>query len=166
MLIQIGQATAEGVNWWTLFGPTSALVAATVGWVIVERFARMRERRADLRTLIQILDESIDRIVVLAADFYALDGQDKQSPVIADSIKAKLATLATHLNTIRQGGIELNTDMEMKIFRQSVTGGSFESAARPAIPLDSVKMATIRMTGEDLSLKVKAEFFRSITKKL
>lgn len=166
MYVQIGQAVDKGTDWWTLVGPASTLIAAIIGWVIVERFARKRERRTDLRTLIQVLDDSIDRIVTLAGDFYALDGKDKQAPIIANSIKAKLATLATHLNTIRQGGVDLNTDLEMKTFRQAVTGDAFESAVRPPIPLDSVKMAAIRMTGEDLSLKVKAEFFRSITKKL
>ena len=166
MYIQIGQAANKGLDWWSLIGPSSTLAVAIVGWLIVERFARKRERRTDLRTLIQVLDDSIDRIVSLAGDFYAIDGSDKQAQVIANSIKAKLATLATHLNTIRQGGVELNTDMEMKVFRQAVTGDAFESAVRPAIPLDSVKMATIRMAGEDLSLKIKAEFFRSITKKM
>jgi hypothetical protein len=166
MYIQIGQAVDKSADWWTLIGPASTLIAAIIGWVIVERFARKRERRTDLRTLIQVLDDSIDRIVTLAGDFYALDGKDKQAPIIANSIKAKLATLATHLNTIRQGGVDLNTDLEMRTFRQAVTGDAFESAIRPPIPLDSVKMATIRMTGEDLILKVKAEFFRSITKKL
>jgi hypothetical protein len=163
MYVQIGQAAEKGLDWWTLAGPSSTLLAAIVGWLIVERFARRRERRTDLRTLIQVLDDSIDRIVNLAADFYALDGKDKQAPIIANSIKAKIATLATHLNTIRKGGVELNTDLEMRTFRQAVTGGAFESAERPPISSDSITMATIRMAGEDLSLKVKAEFFRSIT---
>jgi hypothetical protein len=166
VLIQVEQAAQGGHYYWALFGPTSAVLVALVGWLIVERFARLRERRSDLRTLIQILDDSIDRIVDLAASFYALDGSAQEASVIATSLKAKLATLATHLNTIRQGGVTLNTDLEMKAFRQSVTGGAFESVMRPAIDLNSVKLATIRMAGEDLSLKIKAEFFRSITGKV
>ncbi len=166
MQIQVGEATSAGIGVWTVFGPTSALLVTLFGWWIVERFARQRERRSDLRALIEVLDDSIDRIVQLSFEFYSLDGKEEQAAIFASSIKAKIATLATHLNTIRQGGIELNTDSEMKAFRKAVTGGAFESLLRPSIDAKSVKMETIRMTGEDLSLKVKAEFFRSITKKM
>lgn len=163
MHITIGESASNQFDFWTIAGPAAAILAALAGWLVVERFARARERRADLRSLISILDDSIERIVEQAVDFYSVPGDDKTAQVIANSLKAKLAALSTHLNTIRHCGINLNTDLEMKAFRQAVTGGAFESAIRPVIPTDCLKFRKISMTAEDLSLKVKAEFFREIT---
>ncbi|MEL7707446.1 hypothetical protein AAG593_04885 [Citromicrobium bathyomarinum] len=162
MNVSFGSTSDAQFEIWTALGPASALVVALIGWWVVEKFARARERRSDLRALIKILDDSIERIVEQSLDFYSIAGNDPRAPLIANSLKAKLATLATHLNTIRTGGIDIQTDFEMKAFRQAVTGGAFESSLRPVIAGDSVKFQTIVMAAEDLRLKVKAEFFRKI----
>lgn len=165
MLITISPATSASPDWWSLLGPAATILVALIGWMIVEKFARDRERRSDLRLLLSSVSESIGRIVSDASDFYCLDGRDPKALALSQGLKSKIQTLSEHLTTLRTGGMELDTDQELKALRQQVTGGSFDSLVRPACSPDAQKLHLIALSAEDLTLKIEAEFYRKLISK-
>ncbi len=150
------------IDWWSLAGPGATIVVALIGFVIVERFARAREKRSDLRVLLEVFGDSVSRVVSDACEFYVLDGSDAKARALGTGLKAKLQALFEHMETMRAGGMNLVTDDELKKLRQEVTGGAFESLIRPPIPANSAKIHDISVVAEDLKLKVEAEFYRKL----
>lgn len=151
-----------GSDLWSVLGPASTVFVALIGWIIVERYARAREVRSDLRLLSQSVVESIDRIAIESFEFYSLDGRDPKASALSLSIKSKIQTLSSHLTTLRTGGMRIETDSELVALRQEITGGAFESALRPPCEPDSTKMLQIRSVCENLKSKVESEFYRDL----
>jgi hypothetical protein len=151
-----------GSNFWSILGPASTILAALIGWIIVERYARGREVRGDLRLLSQSVVEAIDRIALESFEFYSLDAKDPKASALALSIKSKIQTLSSHLTTLRAGGMRIETDPELLALRKEITGGAFESALRPPFQPDSAKMLQIRSVCENLKSRVESEFYRDL----
>lgn len=130
--------------------------------MFVERFARARERRADIRTLITAFEAAVEDIVQSACTYYALAGSDARAIAIGTAIKAKLSRLHKHLEVLSTSGLKVDANDQLKVFRQTVTGGEFESFNRIAQPEGSHLYMKVANAGQDLSGTVKIELFRRL----
>jgi len=121
-----------------------------VGWGVVEQFARRREKRTDLRSAVTSLASAVEEVREAAVAFYLLAGNDPQSHSLAATIRSKIAALAEQLNILKEAGLDLDTDDLLKRFRQSVTGGDFDSHARQ--PLLAASPMFVKMAGDAQAL--------------
>lgn len=74
--------------------------------------------------------EAVSEVREAALAFYQLHGNDPQASSLAATIRAKIGTLSDQLDILKSAGLEIDTDELLKRFRQSVTGGDFDSHAR------------------------------------
>jgi hypothetical protein len=130
-----------------------AIVAAAmvaVGWFVVEKYARRREKRADLRSAVSSFAAAVAEVREAAFAFYCLPGNDPQATSLAATIRSKIGSLADQLAIMKSGGLEVDSDELLKRFRQSVTGGDFDSLARQ--PLSGSSTAFVKMGADAESL--------------
>ncbi|WP_298196521.1 hypothetical protein [Novosphingobium sp.] len=135
-----------------------------VGWLVAERFSRSREQRADLRSAVAGLAGTIDEVTQAAVAFYRLPGNDAQSMSLAATIKARIATLSDQLAILKTCGLSIDADELLKRFRQSITGGDFESTARNALPADSPAFAKMANDGQALNRAIQTAMLRHLLK--
>jgi hypothetical protein len=127
---------------------------------MVERFARARERRADIRSLIGAFRENVDAIVSDGIAYYQMPGASPQAMTLAALIKARLQSLNDQILAMREVGLPINVDQQLKSFRRAVTGGEFETFNRAAEPTNSHVYAAITSAGSTLANAVQLELFR------
>jgi len=146
-----------------LWSPTIvAVIVALMGWYLVERFARKREKRSDLRALARAFSASVDDIVITASELYRLNGADPRSFALAASLRAKLGDLPKVLKTFDDAGMKFDTTMQMKCFRQAVTGNDFDSLSRQASPPDGHIFNMIAAAAQDLTRQVSFSIFNKL----
>lgn len=134
-----------------------AIVAGFIviaGWIVVEKFARRRERRTDLRGAVSDFAKAVDEVVAASTTFYQLAGNDPQAQSLAATIRIKVGSLSSHLILLRESGLNLETDELLKRFRQSVTGGAFDEVSRQPLAKDSPTFARLAADGQSLSREV------------
>jgi hypothetical protein len=140
----------------------AAVVVAALGWFVIERFARERERRADLREMVKGFGTSVDDIVQTAAEFYGLSGSEPRALLLASAIRAKISGLQRIVAAINEAGLSLEVNDQIRLFRQSVTGGDFDSLARAPRQTGSMIDHSIRASGQDLSREVQLSLYRAL----
>lgn len=146
-----------------IWAPTAvAILVALAGWYLVERFARKREKRADLRELSKAFAGSVDDIVLTASGFYRLNGADPRSFALAASLRAKLSDLPKILNTFADAGMQFDATSQMKRFRQAVTGNDFDSLARTATEPNGQIYNVIAGAAQDLVRQVNFSIFNKL----
>jgi len=133
-----------------------------IGWLVVERFARRREVRSDLRDAAALFEATVDDVVELASKFYQTNGIDPLANSLAVSIKAKVQSLVPLLDILAGGGIQIDATDEMRLFRQAVTGGDFESAARTPRTAGAPMFLKMDAAGQNLTQVVRLGVFRSL----
>lgn len=142
------------------------LTWAVIGWLIIERFARRRERRQEIRDLIKQVRETVDDILEDSIEFFSLDGGDPQAQRLSVSIKAKLALIAKLISVIAQAGLNVKASPNIIRFRRAVTAEPFDSAARLASEANAHRLALIAAEGHDLVATIEARFFEAFHVKM
>jgi hypothetical protein len=140
-----------------------AVVAGAIvifGWIVVEQFARRRETRSDLRIAVTSFSEAVEEVNLAAGSFYKMNGNTPQAMSLGATIRLKIGALADHIAILRSAGLTLDADELLKRFRQSVTGGDFESLARQALPNESQAHIKIAQDAQALTRVVQIEMFR------
>lgn len=150
----------EAFSWYGLIPVLLTIIAAIVGYMIVERFARVRERRADLRILLASFRDAVDSVEADVVRFYRLHGASPAGRTLAASIKTKIATLAEILEVMRMGRIDVEGSDELRLFRQAVTGGDFDSWQREPLPEDSPNFVAFSKAAQQLQRRVDLSFYR------
>lgn len=136
-----------------------------VGWLIVERFARERERRADLRALTLSFRDTIDDVLADATKYYQIAGSAPESGALAISIKSKLALLPEQLSVLADASLFIEVGDQMKQFRQAVTGGQFESTLRAPSSAGSEIFVSMAASGQHLNRAVQLSLYRELVKR-
>lgn len=139
-----------------------AVLAALViilGWQVAERYARQKERRADLREAVSAFGTAVTEIVDAASIFYRLPGNDQHAMTLAASIRSQIAVLAEHAEALTDAGLNLSTADVLKRFRQAVTGGEFDSMSRQVVADPGRISAVIALAGQALARNVQASLF-------
>ncbi len=164
LVIKIEQPPGQekGLDWLSL---APALIAAGVvvfGWWIVERFARARERRADLRALTNSFGDAIDGVLSDATKYYQTEGVSAEAVALAMSIKSKLSLISEQITVLRDAGLNIEVSDQLKQFRQAVTGGEFESATRGALQGNQQIFVSMAAAGQNLDRAVQLAFYRDL----
>jgi len=133
-----------------------------LGWRVVEHYARKRERRTDLRESLKILEATVDDIVEVATKFYQITGKNPDAPTLATLIKSKIQSLNPLILLISDSGVTVDATEELKLFRQAVTGGNFESASRGASPAKSAKYVKMEAAGQNLVQAIRLATFKTL----
>ena len=134
---------SKGFDWNALIPALLAATLVIVGWIIVERFARRRETRSDLRAAVVNFASAVDEVTTAAVAFFVLSGVDHRASSLAASIKSKISMLSDYMHTLQDAGLRFEADDLLKQFRQSATGGDFESAARQPLASNSPALTKI-----------------------
>ena len=153
-------AVKKGVAFTDFVPAFVAGIIVILGWLVVERFARRRETRNDLRTAVSSFSDAVEEVNVAAVTFYKLAGNSPQAMSLAATIRSKIGSLADHIAILRDAGLKLDADELLKRFRQAVTGGDFESLARQSLPDGSQAFVKIAQDAQALTRIVQLEMFR------
>ena len=153
-------AAKKGFAFVDLMPALVAGIIVVLGWLVVERFARRRETRNDLRTAVSSFADAVQEVSDAAVAFYKLAGNAPQAMSLAATIRSKISSLADHIAILRNAGLELDADELLKRFRQTVTGGDFESLSRQSLPNGSQGFVKIAQDAQALTRVVQLEMFR------
>lgn len=140
-------------------------MAAVIGYLIVERFARRREARSDLKSLMESFAGTLDGVLTDAVAFYSIAGATARARSLAAVIKSKIAFIPELLATIRNAGVALDAEAELIAFRKSITGGEFESLARAAFATDDGKFVEMAAATQQLRRRVELSCYQSLVPK-
>lgn len=164
LVIEVRQppSSERGVDWLSLAPSAVAGLVAFLGWIIVERFARARERRADLRALTNSFRDTIDDILADATKYYQTEEDTAEAASLAMSVKSKLALLPQQLTVLTSAGLPMNVGDQLKHFRQAVTGGDFESADRLPSPAKAQIFVAMVAAGQNLNRAVQLSLYRDL----
>lgn len=147
---------------WVSLGPTAvAAMVAVGGWIIVERFAKARERRAEQRELVKLFVAEVQAITALAMEFWELPGKEPKAQRLANAIRAQMQGLSSQLIVMKAAGLNGTHDAALKDFRMAVTGGDFDSKKRAAITGESSLPQEISTFAETLSADVRIGHFET-----
>jgi hypothetical protein len=147
-----------------LLGPVVAGLIVVAGWLVVERFARRREHRTDLRSAVASLSLAIEEVRDAAIVFYQLPGNDPQSLSLAATIRAKIASLSDQLDILKGASLSIDSDELLKRFRQSVTGGDFDSLIRQPLTPTSPTFVRMAADAQALNRTVQMAMFKLLLK--
>lgn len=103
-------------------------------------------------------------IISEAIRYYALPGNAAEAGALATVLKAKIQSLQDHLDVLREAGLAVEFSADLKRFRQSVTGGDFESSARVSQPAASQLAYSITASGQALVGTVRIKLYRELAK--
>lgn len=142
------------------YAPLIVTVAIGIlGWCVVERFARQRERRADLRELCKSFEIFVQEIVNSAEVYYQLNGASPQSSSIGSTLRAKIQDLSRLIEAMNNAGMDIVGENKIMQLRRAITDGDFDSLGRGAIDLSHPKIAMIRGRAEELKSLVRISFY-------
>jgi hypothetical protein len=141
-----------------------SIAAAVLGYILVERFARKREARNDLKALLDSFTSTLERILTDATAFYAEAGATPRARALASVIKSKVAFLAEILDAMRSAGVNVQADVERTALRKSITGGLFDSLARPGLAANDSKFVEMADATEQLRRRVELSFYNSLVR--
>jgi len=131
-----------------------------IGWYVVEKYARQREKRSDLRSAVLSFADAVGEVREAAFVFYRLHGNDPQATRLAATIRSKVSSLSDQLAIMKAAGLEIESDELLKRFRQSVTGGEFDSSARQPLAENSSAFLKMNADAESLSREVHIAMLR------
>lgn len=126
--------TTGALGWLHDYSFAGGWLLVVAGWVVVNRQNNSRERRKEVRTVVDSTEKLILEIEVAARKYYALPGTDSDAATLALEIKASLRTLSSRMKVLRLLSPTFASNNELIAFRTAVTGGDFEASQRPACP--------------------------------
>jgi hypothetical protein len=160
-IVQLGQV-AKGTDYLAATLPSLIAVSfVVVGWLVIEKFARRREHRNDIRELVKNFDAYLEDIVQTALTFYSLSGATPEAKTLGASLKFKISNLKIMVETLSLAGINIDASEQIIKLRRSTTGGEFESLARQPVAPTSPQLVQIAADAAELAGVVRVAFYRS-----
>lgn len=154
--VVVPQAEKTLVEYGTPYLP---LVLTIIGWWVVSRQNDRRERRKEIRELIKQVEQRVDIIIATTTEYYVLDGKDPKCAELATKIRYNISALDPLRKRINAAGLECDTVGEIILFKQSVTGGQFETASRKKLLSGHASMSESATAGFDLVDKFEKSYF-------
>jgi DNA repair ATPase RecN len=127
-----------------------------VGWYVVWRQNGKRETRKEARSLIDSIEKRIAEIESIAYKYYKTE-PDK-SLDLAASIKIELHRLADSLVVLARLNSKFTVSDQLIHFRQSITGGDFESRERLVRQSSDPLLQEITLAATQLSDEIESIF--------
>ncbi len=142
-----------------LSGPVSwALVI--VGWFIVSRDHNRRVRRSEIRKVMDEMNVLIMQIESIARGYWLTDGAADTAKMAALNLKRQLKHLANKKNILQRTNEGFKLENSMKLFRQALTLGDFESRTRKALQDNDPRFDEINNFGVEFIDNIEASFER------
>jgi hypothetical protein len=163
VVIQPQPVTKTFIESWTPYLP---LALTMVGWIIVSRQHDRRERRKEIRDLIKLIELRVDEVLKNATEYYTLDGDDPKCQAIASKIRYGINGIDPLQKRLRVAGLDAKISDELVVFRQAVTGGSFDSSARKKNDSYGSIMAEAAAAGFQLVGKLEEKYFAAFPTKM
>lgn len=149
------------VNWITvlqgLSGPVSWFLVI-VGWLFFSRDHNRRARRTEIRKIIDETKAQVEKLEAVARGYWLKNGNDPLSTVAALNIKRTLKQLANTKNILQRHDARFDLEMSMKLFRQAITLGDFESRSRTGIPEEHQRFEDIANASIDFIGTIESRF--------
>ncbi len=146
-------------TWIEFSTPYLPLFLTIVGWWVVSVQNDRRERRKEIRELIKQVEQRVESIVATTTEYYALDGKDPKCAELSAKIRYNISALDPLRKRIKSAGLECDVVGEIVIFKQSVTGGQFESPSRKKLPGGNANVSESATAGFDLVDKFEKSYF-------
>lgn len=129
-----------------------------VGWVILILDNSRRSRRAEIRALINDAIDITEELEKASHAYWMNSNADPQEPILAAEIKRGLNRLARVVNALKRHHHIVGLGDKVKLFRQSMTLGAFESSGRAAVTSGDSRITDITQTAFDLTENLEITF--------
>ena len=148
-LVLLAQVHGPAIGWAVLFG----------GWYFLSRDNDRRERRKEVRALLNEIRNSILSVEDQAYEYYNTHAQASQK--LARKIKRDLKHLAGMITTLKNLNPNFDLDNLFNQYRQNLTGHDFESAARTERSPNDALFAEISESAVQLTSAMETMFQKS-----
>lgn len=102
------------------------ILAAISGWFVASRLQDQRERRKEIRSLIDEAKSLVNDCHRLTLKYYSAENTAHNGPLPAE-IKLKILLISQYFLIISQAGLYVNATSEIIRFKQLATGDFFET---------------------------------------
>jgi hypothetical protein len=128
--------------------PVVQMLVVVVGWKIVSKGNDKRERRKEVRSLLNEIRAKVLEIEGQALDYYRL--APSKSVALGTSIKQNLKHVGMLSTTIVKFHENFDLSSQLMLFRQKVSGQDFETATRQIRQADDRLFVEISSAATDL----------------
>lgn len=104
------------------------ILVVVVGWVVVSRGNDKREKRKEIRTLLNEIRQMVNQVEVRAIEYYQLTPEDTRD--LAVQLKQQLKQISTLTTTVTKLSSSFELSDQVADLRKKVTGQDFDSATR------------------------------------
>jgi hypothetical protein len=126
------------------------IAVVVVGWKVVSTQNARRERQKEIRHIINKLEELLEEILDLCHRYYALDGDNSETPPLAIQLRVKVNSIKFLIDRICASGLALDVSEQISLIRRAATGGSFDAIGRKSADYDGQPYAELTFACNDL----------------
>lgn len=134
------------------------------GWFLLAKQADRRERRKDIRDLIDDVRDRLSQIEQRTAEYTHAKQTDAKVTVLAAQIKADIQAIPQLINGLIKAGLPFKRWDLLGALRQAATGGDFDTKDRKVG--DSGRMMLVGVAATDLSVSLDDVYFDAFPIKL
>ncbi len=128
------------------------------GWLFVSWNNDRRARRIEIRSLVNEAIALTQEMERCAHAYWMKKGDESNSQHLGVEIIRGLNRLARIINTLKRHNDAFGVDDKMKIFRQSITLGDFDSKTRLAVFAGDKRISDITEAAFDLTEEIEKRF--------
>ncbi len=135
-------------------------IGLVIGWFVVSHFQDIRERRKEIRGLIEEAKELIQEIYSLTLVYYSSKNKSAINET-SSQIKFKLMFLSQYMIVINQAGLKTEGDLEMTNLHKIATGDVFETANFKNRISDDQWRSELSLAANELAFLLDKKYFAS-----
>lgn len=136
-----------------------------VGWWIVSSQTDKRERRKEIRAIVEDLRKTILEIREDTVEYYGTENKISVGS-LSDKIKLNFLLVSQYLLLLKNAGMVLNVSAELIALRKTATGGFFESKDFHKQTENPKWLSSLCSESVELILAIEKAYFRSFPVKL
>ena len=140
------------------------LGAVALGWFVASSLQDRRERRKEIRSLIDSTKEAIEDLYSLTLEYYSSKNKTPINP-ISQKMKFKKMIISQYFIIINQAGLKTGGTQEVINFTQLATGEVFETPLYKTRINDIEWQGTIALAANELSLLLDKRYFATFKMK-
>ncbi len=134
------------------------LFLIVIGWAILILDNARRSRRAEIRELINHAIDITEELAKTSHAYWMKDNTQLDVPILAAEIKRGITRLVRIVNALKRHHQSFGVDDKIKLFRQSMTLGDFETNKRVPITSGDGRITDITQAAFDLTEQLEIKF--------
>lgn len=123
-------------------------ILVILGWGVFIFDNNRRTRRTEIRALVNDAINIIEDLEKVAHSYWIKQGND---PILAAEIKRGVPRLVRIINVLKRHDGKFDVLDKIKIFRQTMTTGEFETKSRTAVNINAPRITDISEAAFDLT---------------